>query len=139
MLPYSQREIISLGFPFERTQPANTKYTYYIRTRSVYNGSILEPNLFSLDSFQDWNSRRNLINGIIYGLTGIMILYNLFLFFTIRERVYLYVSASTFFFGLVLMCIHGSAYKYLYPNNPWLQNHDFISKLNFNFHTFLHK
>ncbi|MBP7281685.1 MAG: SpoIIE family protein phosphatase [Leptospiraceae bacterium] len=124
--PYSQREIKNLGFAFELNQESNTKQTYYLRTRSTYNGSIINPNLFSLNKFQEWVSIRNLVNGIIYGLSGIMLLYNFFLYLTIRERVYLYVSASTFFFCIFLMGFHGTSFQFFYPNNPWLQNHDLI-------------
>ena len=125
-LPFSSREMDHIGFAFElRTEPLS-ETVYYIRTRSTYNRSLLNPFLHSQNSFHKASSERNLMNGMLYGLLGIMMFYNFFLFITIRERVHLYSSLTILFFSLNLSGIHGSSYQYLYPDWPWLQNVDYV-------------
>lgn len=124
--PFSSREIDHIGFAFELKIEPNSELIYYIRTRSTYNRSLLNPFLHSQNSFHKASSERNLMNGMLYGLLGIMMFYNFFLFITIRERVHFYSSLTILFFSLNLSGIHGSSYQYLYPNLPWLQNVDYV-------------
>ncbi|HMW06754.1 MAG TPA: SpoIIE family protein phosphatase [Leptospiraceae bacterium] len=125
IFPFHSRKINHLGFAFELEIEANTKKTYFLRTRSIYNRSILNPHLHTQIEFHQRASERNLVNGILYGLMGIMLFYNFFLYLTIREKVHLYSSVSIVFYLLITLGIHGTSYQYLYPDFPWIQNRDY--------------
>ena len=123
--PFKQRQIQDTHFAFELECKPNTKQTYYIRTKSIYNLSFLNPSLHkSYDMFHKETSFRDLTNGILYGFLFIMIFYNLLLFLIIREKVYLYLSIYILSFGYTILAQHGVAFQYLYPENTWLANRE---------------
>jgi len=62
----------------------------------------------------------NLFNGIYFGIILVMLLYNLFVFFSIRDNSYLYYVSYIFTVGLVQAVLHGYGFKYLWPDWPAL-------------------
>ncbi len=122
---FEQRGLADAHFAFELALLPNTKQTYYIKTSSFNNLSFLNPSLHkSYDSFHQESSYRILSNSVIYGFLFIMAFYNLFLFFMIKERVYLYLTFYVITFNYLLACLHGTAFQYIYPNYPILANRD---------------
>jgi serine phosphatase RsbU (regulator of sigma subunit) len=124
--PFHTRDLKTSSFAFELELPPQSEKTYFVRTRSIYNRSILNPNLFSQNEFQKSSSQKSILHGSIYGILGVMFLYNLFLFLWIREKIYLYSSISILSFLLLSAGIHGTSFQYLYPQNSWLQNRDYL-------------
>lgn len=61
--------------------------------------------------------------GIYYGIIIVMILYNLFIFASVRDRNYLYYVLYIAAFGLFQMAMNGLAYQYLWPGYPWWAIH----------------
>lgn len=60
--------------------------------------------------------------GIFYGILFVMILYNLFIFFSLRDITYLYYVGRTLAFALMLSSINGLAFQFVWPNHPeWNQ------------------
>ncbi|MCE9499597.1 MAG: SpoIIE family protein phosphatase, partial [Leptospira sp.] len=43
----------------------------------------------------------------------------------IRDRAYILLTVSIALFGVFLAGVHGTAYQYLYPDFPWIQNRDY--------------
>ncbi|MEO6915849.1 MAG: 7TM diverse intracellular signaling domain-containing protein, partial [Chitinophagaceae bacterium] len=62
---------------------------------------------------------RNLWFGIYCGIIIVMVLYNLFIFFSIRDKSSLYYVLHTLFVGLTQATLVGYTYKYLWPENIW--------------------
>jgi len=60
-------------------------------------------------------------NGIYLGIFIIMFFYNLFLYFAIRNKYYLYYSLFVFTMGLGLFSISGYSFKYIWPDSPWIE------------------
>ena len=56
--------------------------------------------------------------GIFYGMILIVALYNLFLFFSIRDRAYLYYVLYALSFGAFSMTQDGTGFQYLWPRFP---------------------
>ncbi len=63
-----------------------------------------------------------LIAGIHIGLLFVMILYNLFIFFAIYEKSYLYYVLYILFIALTQTTITGYAFKFLWPGSPVFNN-----------------
>jgi signal transduction histidine kinase len=61
-------------------------------------------------------STKELFYGIYLGCILVMLVYNLFVFFTVRDRVYLYYVAYILTVGLTQMVLNGYTNKYLWPN-----------------------
>lgn len=87
--------------------------TGFIRIRSA--GHIeFALKLWSPDAFFVGSLDSSMLTGLYYGLLGVMILYNLFLFFSIRDLSYLYYVSYSLFFGLYMMTFDGTAHLYLW-------------------------
>lgn len=57
-------------------------------------------------------------HGVYYGIMLIMIFYNLFIYFTIREKVYLFYILYVFSILGFQSSLHGTSFQYLWPNSP---------------------
>ncbi|MCK0537599.1 hybrid sensor histidine kinase/response regulator [Alcanivorax quisquiliarum] len=64
-----------------------------------------------------------LVQGLFFGAMAVMILYNLFLYWSIRERAYLLYVAWSCSITLFLAILHGLAQRFLWPGNPLLGVH----------------
>ena len=60
-------------------------------------------------------------NGIYLGIFIVMFIYNLFLYFTTRNKSYLYYSTFVFTIGLGLFTISGYSFKYIWFEFPWIE------------------
>jgi signal transduction histidine kinase len=60
----------------------------------------------------------NLIIGIYLGIVLIMFFYNLFIYFAVRDKSYLYYVVFVIFGGLTQIGIKGINFQYLWPNHP---------------------
>ena len=75
------------------------------------------------------SKEHSMILGIYYGAILIMLIYNLILFFIIRERVYLYYVVFHFFYLFVQLALNGLGFEYLWPNNPEINSYFFLSMM----------
>ena len=66
---------------------------------------------------------KNLISGIYIGIMLVMMLYNLFIFFSIRDKSYLYYTIYLFFLLLTQTNLQGYPFQFLWPNMPWIAIH----------------
>ncbi|MGI4898378.1 MAG: sensor histidine kinase [Janthinobacterium lividum] len=58
--------------------------------------------------------------GIYSGIILIMFIYNIFIYFTVKDKTYLYYVLYIIIVGLAQACLKGYASKLLWPNSPWL-------------------
>lgn len=116
-----------LAIPF--SVPAGSDSVIYIRV--VTSSNILIPaQLYSPPDFLADISRRQMLDGIFYGAVLLLLAYNLFLFFTTREKVYFfYVLALAPTIGY-LLCLDG-LYFSLFPNAGFLKNYTFATFIGF--------
>jgi len=75
------------------------------------------------------SKEHSMILGIYYGAILIMLIYNLILFFIIKERVYLYYVVFHFFYLFVQLALNGLGFEYLWPNNPEINSYFFLSMM----------
>ncbi len=66
---------------------------------------------------------RDLFFGLYSGALLIMILYNLFLYFSVQDRSYISYVFYILFTWLTQVTIQGFASKYFWPTNEWLNQH----------------
>ncbi|MBZ2188331.1 response regulator [Alcanivorax sp. JB21] len=64
-----------------------------------------------------------LLQGLFFGSMLVMILYNLFLYISIREKAYLLYVAWSFTITLFLAVLHGFAQRFLWPGMPLLSTY----------------
>ncbi len=121
-LPFAQREVQHHSFVFPvGIQPGQTQ-TLYLRIQT--EGSLQIPlTLWSPIAFSEQVSHEQLGLGFYYGIMLAMVGYNLFLFLSIRDRSYLYYILYITCSALTQFSLHGLAYAYLWPDQPWWANH----------------
>lgn len=82
--------------------PQDSLQTYFLKvTTSV--GDTLESTILSLHTFQERQRNIGLMVGIMLGIMGFAVLYNLILFVTTRDTVYIPYILYVFFFALAII------------------------------------
>ena len=119
--PFFNRPIKYRNFVFILTIPANSTIDYYLRVQTS-SSLNLPARLYTQASFMDKIENEETALGIYFGILFAMLAYNLILFFTIREAVYLYYVLFVIFYFLFQLDLTGVAFKYLWPNNVYWAN-----------------
>jgi methyl-accepting chemotaxis protein len=119
-LPFSHREIENVGFVFKMNQPPG-EATYYLRIQTTSSLNFT-PVISSLQSYFGKLNREQPVIWIYYGLMIIMVVYNLFIFFSSRDRSYLFYVLFISTWIILQMCLNGYAFQYLWPNMTWWAN-----------------
>jgi hypothetical protein len=60
--------------------------------------------------------------GMIYGVLLGMLVYNLFIYLSVRDTSYLYYILYIASFGLYQVSVNGAAVAYFWPDSPWWAN-----------------
>lgn len=117
--PYSHRVIKSEKFLFE--VPTSTSDLHvYIRAES--KGPINVPiQIWSANDFLEFSSLQKLFLGLFFGYMIAMALSNLYIYATSKNNLFLVYTAYVTSIALTLASLHGVAFRYLWPNNVWLQ------------------
>lgn len=119
--PFATRPLPYKNFLFDLPLRHGGPVTYYLRLRSdtptsframLHSGPGLLPEM----SLQYW------LLGGFYGIILIMMLYNLFLFFFLQDRSYLYYVFYVLSGALLFLSEDGLGFQYLWPGSPQL-NH----------------
>jgi signal transduction histidine kinase len=128
-VPFYKREVSDVNFVFKLAAKNNEEETLFLRVQHD-RGTQFPLTAGTLISFDKENNNRNLLEGIYYGFMLLMVLYNLFIYFSLKDRAYIYYVLYIFFMGLLNASINGYAFKYFWPSAPALnQYEDVISAL----------
>lgn len=95
--------------------------TYYIKAHTT-EPLILPLYVTSPSDFTSLIARQNLISGMFIGIILIMIFYNLFIYYTVRDISYIYYVLYILFVGFTQVSIKGYTGHYLWPESGWLQS-----------------
>lgn len=117
---FNDRKYKHPHYIFDLDVRPNTSQDYYLRIRSTEQ-IILPAFIYRPVSIWENVNQENLLIGIFIGIVLIMLLYNLFLYFSVRDVSYLYYVIYVFFVGLTQTGIKGYTYQYLWPEHPDLQ------------------
>ena len=120
-LPFSTREIRQNNYLFDLSFHPDQAQTLYLRLQS--EGSIQAPvTLWSSTAFLEEQPLRLYVLGLIYGVLLGMLVYNLFIYLSVRDTSYLYYIFYIASFGLYQLSVNGAAVQYFWPDNPWWAN-----------------
>jgi signal transduction histidine kinase/CheY-like chemotaxis protein len=120
-LPYSTRLIKQNSYVFELPFFAGEQKTLYLRVQS--QGSVQVPlTLWSTAAYLQAQPARLYVLGMIYGILLGMLVYNLFIFVSVRDRSYLFYILYIASFGLYQLSVNGAAVQFLWPESPWWAN-----------------
>jgi hypothetical protein len=121
-LPFNQRDINYRNFVYKLNIPPVSSQIYYLRFET--SGSMIFPlYLWSYDSLIDKIINEQILLWIYVGIIFVMFLYNLFIYFSLKDNNYLYYVlfiCSYFFYQFTL---NGLSFQYLWPNAIWWANY----------------
>src|SRR5690625_1100897 len=116
-LPFKQRSIEHRHFIFNLEVEHGTTKAFY--ALAVGSGDLHPSiNIWDQEAFIEKTQKDFVLLGIFYGVILVMILYNLFLYFSLRLKSYLYYVIAITFTLLGKLSINGLAFQYLWPNSP---------------------
>ncbi|HSC83740.1 MAG TPA: 7TM diverse intracellular signaling domain-containing protein [Pseudomonas sp.] len=120
-LPFSSRQIGQNNYLFDLELQPNQPLRVYLRAQS--QGSMQMPlGLWSMQGFIEAQPARIYVLGVIYGVLLVMLIYNLFIYLSVRDTSYLYYIFYIASFGLYQVSVNGAGVQYFWPDNPWWAN-----------------
>jgi methyl-accepting chemotaxis protein len=118
--PFNERDIKDKTFIFNlEAKPGKTEYIMRVQSSGSMNFQVTawSPTFYFNNVFYELP-----LFWIYYGLMIVMVVYNLFLFMTIRELSYILYSAFITAYILFQLTLNGLAFQYLWPNSIWWAN-----------------
>ncbi len=118
-LAFHQRPLEHRNFIFPILIPANDQLQLYLRIQTA--GALQVPmTLWEERAFHSESEKGLAGRSIFYGILIVMAGFNLFLFFSLRERTYLQYVMVVVPMLLLMTSMHGVGFQYLYPDWPKL-------------------
>jgi hypothetical protein len=119
---FQEREYVNKNLIFSLPVPEPDKLgTYYIRIVSK-NYSSFNFRIKSANYFIYYITNEYYFLGLYYGILLIMCVYNLLMFFSIREKVYLYYVLYVLSAIIITMTDDGLGFQYLWNEHPgWIR------------------
>lgn len=111
----TDREILHRYLVMPLRTQGESNLTLYIRVAS-FHAVQLPVTLWPLEAYAAYDEREVILTGILLGSLFIMLLYNLFLYTTLRDPIYLAYVGSVFGFMLLQVSIKGFGYRFLWPD-----------------------
>lgn len=115
--PFSKREYQHKNFIYELSNDSNAELTYYVRIKSAQSVTAIIV-LRDIRWFVKYALNEYLFFGLFYGMVIVFSLYNLLMFFAVRQIQYLYYVLYNLSIGLYEMSLDGIAFQYLWPDSP---------------------
>ena len=122
---FDKRPVKSIDYLFPLEVKKDSSDTVYIRVMHV-RGTQFPLHVGSLKAFYELDATRIFGKGIYYGLMLLMILYNLFIYFSLKDTSYLYYVTYVFLIALLNASLDGYAFQYMWPSHPVLNSYEDI-------------
>ncbi len=121
-LPFSARSIRYRQPNFWVDLPQRSEVELLVRAQS--ESSMQAPLvIYTFGAFAEIERDAQLGIGLYDGILLALFFYNLILWLSLRDSSHFWYMCHLAGFGLVLFCLNGLAFEYLWPNYPWLANH----------------
>lgn len=119
--PFSERPLNHRNFLFPYTAYPNEKLRTLVRLQST-DVMYLGVKVWESNEFFSEDQQHILLLGVFFGFLSIMLLYNLFIYFLVRNKTYIYYVWYTASIIYLQLTQKGLGYQYLWPDQP-LFNH----------------
>lgn len=128
MIPFSKRTIPNRNPIFEIKIRAEETRTLYMKF-STQSSFTIPLTIWESNSFYRADHNVQMYYGIYFGIFFVMALYNLFLYFSVKDNIYL--SYVVYLIGMFsfMFVFSGFAYEYFFPEKPIFINKLLISTI----------
>lgn len=117
--PFNQRYFANEDLIFKLPHYSERSSTYYIKVQTL--GQALIPMYLNCnESLITTITSRDIVNGIYIGIMLVMAIYNLFIFFVIKDKSYLLYVAYIICAVIIQCDAEGVCFRYLWPEYPFL-------------------
>ncbi|MBK8954722.1 MAG: hypothetical protein IPM34_04090 [Saprospiraceae bacterium] len=124
-----ERELHNNNYLLLLCNKTDTAKEFYLKVRHS-RGTIVPIKVGTLKGFAEVFHKEDFMMGIYIGFMFLMILYNLILYFSVKDTSYIYYVIYVFFMAFMNASLSGYAHEYLWGDYAWLgQYEDVISSL----------
>ncbi len=122
---FKKREYKDPNYLFDLNIKKNETKTFYLKLRS--NEAVQLPiKIGKKSNIYNQIKNRDILSGIYFGVMLVMIFYNLFLSFSVKDKSYLYYVVYIICILLTQTSLQGYTFQYLWPNNPTIGKYSLI-------------
>lgn len=115
--PFHQRKYLDPNYIFDIEIPKGVTRNFYMKVRS--NEAIQLPiTIGNETAIYTRLKLRDVLSGLYFGIMLVMILYNLFIYFSVKDRSYIYYVIYILLVLITQTILQGYPYQYLWPNSP---------------------
>lgn len=117
--PFNQRPLKTRSYVFPvHLKPGESRQVYFhIHTTSVLGAPLT---VWDADHYNEQQQSPLMWQGLYYGIIAVMLLYNLFLYFSIRHISYLYYIGAVLGCSSYVASAQGFGFQFLWPALPWV-------------------
>ncbi|MDG1276809.1 MAG: 7TM diverse intracellular signaling domain-containing protein [Algoriphagus sp.] len=116
---FDLKPLKSKSIIFEIDLPKKTPVSLYLRVNSV-NKKIITSTLTDLNNVEEIINTENILFGIFSGVIIGLFFYNLFLFFSVKDKLYLIYVIHTMLVWFAQSSILGFTQELIWPDSVWL-------------------
>lgn len=117
---FSSRIIPSKSIIFKVNLPIDNQVEVYLKVKSI-NKTIITASVNDINVIEDMINKENIVFGIFTGVIAGLFFYNLFLFFSVRDEIYLIYVIHTILVWLAQSSILGYTNELLWQDSIWLR------------------
>jgi len=100
--------------------------TCYLRADAGGARVVMPLTLWTPDAFASADNRKVLVNGCYFGAMLVMVVYNLFIFLSLRDRNYLYYILDIFCLALFVFAAEGFLLEFVLGEMPEINRYTYI-------------
>jgi hypothetical protein len=120
-LPFSEKPFLHKNFEWIIDTDITGQQNIYFKIQS-HSYADVRISIRTVNKFIGYAINEYFLYGLFYGTIFIIAIYNILIFFAIREQKYLLYTFYILSVGVYAMCVDGIAYQYLWPSWPqWNQ------------------
>lgn len=116
---YNERRYNNQNHVFDLHLKQGEVHTYYLKVRSAEQ-MVLPMFIGDAKPVMESLMNRDVIFGLFFGIMLVMLLYNLFIYFTTKDKGYLYYVFYIFTLSLSQASLSGYAFRFLWPDSIWM-------------------
>ena len=116
LIPFQNRKYNHKNFVFD-INIDTTVQTFYIKIKSTKNNPFIIK-IRSTSAFSEYALSEYVLLGIFYGIIILVIVYNLLIFISLKDRVYLYYVFYVVVCAFISLLEDGLGFQYLWSNLP---------------------
>jgi two-component system NtrC family sensor kinase len=116
-LPFSSRKYEDPDYIFDVSISTGQSKVYYLKIQSK-EGVQLPMKIGLKEDILNQVKNKGILSGIYFGIMLVMVLYNLFIYFSVNDKSYLYYVVYIIFTFFTQISLQGYSFQYFWPNSP---------------------